>query len=349
YVATARLLSAQNVLPPVFLATLGTQREDIAHHIAGYLSHQQRRFETDLSAAHTSSDRVEWLVIGTTGLALMLSGVLAATVIRKLGRMYQREKSALEVAQHEATGRQEILAVVSHDLRNPLGTIVMGSSVLRELLPPGTPPACVRQLQAISNAADRMTNMINQVLDEARIEIGTIRLHLGRCELNELVRTAMQLFQTRAEQCSIQVVFEPPVAQLEIRADRERVLQILSNLLGNALKYTPQGGRIEVRVAPSDDEIEISVTDSGPGISRDQLPHIFERYYQGPSKERGSLGLGLYICKNLVEAHGGRIWADPAVEQGARITFTLPRGGPVARIAGPRGGSHAAVAEPPRD
>jgi signal transduction histidine kinase len=178
-------------------------------------------------------------------------------------------------------------------------------------------------LAAIGNAARMMQHLIEQLLDVDRLEHGTLGLTFARCEVDAVIGAAQSLFQVRAAEAGVELVAtsEPGAA---VTADRERVVQVLSNLIGNALKFTPRGGRIAVTGARDGPRVQFEVTDTGPGIAEDQIARLFERYWKGRSSPRGGLGLGLYICKQLVAAHGGDIGVRSRLGEGSTFWFTLP-------------------------
>jgi signal transduction histidine kinase len=201
----------------------------------------------------------------------------------------------------------------------------MGADLLPEL---DDNPRTRPHLAAIGNAARQMQHLIDQLLDVARLEHGTLGLTFERCEVGAVIGAAQSLFQVRAAEAGVELTAtgEPGTA---VTADRERVVQVLSNLIANALKFTPRGGRIAVTGGRDGASVRFEVTDTGPGIAADQLPRLFERYWQGGSSQggssqRGSLGLGLYICKQLVAAHGGDIGVRSRLGEGSTFWFTLP-------------------------
>jgi signal transduction histidine kinase len=181
-------------------------------------------------------------------------------------------------------------------------------------------------LAAIGNAARLMQHLIDQLLDVARLEHGTLGLALERCEVGAVLGAVHSLFQARAAEAGIELT-APDAPGAVVTADRERVVQVLSNLIGNALRFTPRGGRIALTAEPDGPRVRFEVSDTGPGIAEDQIPRLFERYWQGRSPQRGSLGLGLYICKQLVAAHGGDIGVRSRLGDGSTFWFTLPVAG----------------------
>jgi signal transduction histidine kinase len=306
--------------------------ENFELSVTHFVDHQNALFEDQLAQARASTSRQQAAVLLTTGLVLALSVGLAALVMRRLDTQFRAEQSATAIAKREAAARQEVLAVVSHDLRTPLTTIVMGSALLAEVLPGDPTRGPQRHVKAIRNAADRMTNLIDELLDTARIDAGTIKLHRTRCDAGEILDKAIELFESRSGK-NVAVRTERPPPDTFVHADPERVLQILNNLIANAVKFSPDGGYVTAGAAQKDGLVEFIITDTGPGIPPEKAKHLFERYWQGEGENearqlRGSLGLGLGlglpIAKSLVEAHGGRIWVDGAPGGGSQFHFTLP-------------------------
>jgi signal transduction histidine kinase len=247
---------------------------------------------------------------------------------RKLSAQFARSRAAAEAARRATAARDELVAIVSHDLRNPLATITMGAGLLQET---EDDPRLRKHVAAIGNAAGLMQHLIDQLLDVAKLEHGTLGLALERCELAALLDAVQSLFQVHAieAQVALAVAGEPGAA---VTADRERVVQVLSNLIANALKFTPRGGKITLRGRRDGARVRFEVRDTGPGIAEDQIPRLFERYWQGRSSSRGSLGLGLYICQQLVVAQRGEIGVRSTLGEGSTFWFTLPSAGPNSEI-----------------
>jgi signal transduction histidine kinase len=224
-----------------------------------------------------------------------------------------------------------MLAVVAHDLRNPLNTIVMGSELALEMAaqePAGS--AGVRQFEIIRRTARHMNRLIQDLLDASRLDSGNLELEKAALQPADLLREASDMLAPLAAQSRIAFRTQSAADLPTMCADRGRLLQVLSNLVGNALKFTPEGGVITVAAQPGDDvaaaslHITFSVQDTGCGIPADQLPHIFARGWQARRGDRRGIGLGLAIASGIVQAHGGRIWAESVVGEGSRFIFTVP-------------------------
>ncbi len=235
-------------------------------------------------------------------------------------------RAALEKAQRAVRQRDDVLAVVSHDLRNMLNVFRLTASSLAAELPEDAATAG-DFVAVLQRQADSMSRLVDDLLDVARIDAGSLRIARARCDASTLAQDALLAVQPLAQQKGIALeahLHEPDVL---VYCDRRRILQVFANLLGNAIKFTEAGGvRLEVSVAER--EVCFSISDTGAGISPEHLPHLFERYWQARQGERSGAGLGLYIARGIVEAHGGRIWADSARGKGTRISFTLVRSRP---------------------
>jgi signal transduction histidine kinase len=231
-----------------------------------------------------------------------------------------------EEAQRASRTREEVLAVVSHDLRNPLNAIVLGASLLEEFSSETWSARDQQQLRAIRNASQQMAGLIQDLVEVAALESGSAALSCEPLTAGELVAGAVELFHELAAQRGLTLHAEVAPDLPGIEADRARVLRILSNLLGNALKFTPAGGTVTASAAPGEGGVRFSVADTGPGVAPQHLPHLFDRYWQARRGEKQGLGLGLAIAKGIVDAHGGRIWAESEPGAGAAFHFILPAG-----------------------
>ena len=225
-------------------------------------------------------------------------------------------------AQRAIRGRDELLAVVSHDLRNPLNIIALALQMMES-----DPSAASNALPRAKRGAERMLRLIEDLLDVARIDNGTLRVEPGRMDIVALLDDTLEQHRSLAADRRITLVRDFERAVGFAHADRHRVSQALANLVGNALKFTPAGGTIRIGAEARGDKISIWVSDTGPGIPREHLSHIFDRFWQ-PQQRRDGVGLGLAIVKGIVDAHGGAIEVDSTVGAGTTFRFTLPRAEP---------------------
>jgi len=229
-------------------------------------------------------------------------------------------------AQDALRAREDLLAIVSHDLRNPLGVVLASTALLLKAnLPPDKQDRARRQVEAIQRAGNRMNRLIRDLLDFASIQAGRLSVSMRPQEVVAMVNEVLEVTEPLALAKSLRLVADVAPG-LAIRCDHDRVIQLFSNLVGNAVKFTPDGGTITVHAAPDGEVVRFSVADTGPGISADELPHVFDRYYQAQRKNRDGIGLGLSIARGIVEAHGGRIWVESKEGEGSTFFFTLPPG-----------------------
>ncbi|HEY2165433.1 MAG TPA: ATP-binding protein [Gemmatimonadaceae bacterium] len=230
-----------------------------------------------------------------------------------------------EAARHANRARDEVLGVVSHDLRNPLSAISMCARVLEES-PPGDDADRRELLATIRESTDWMNRLIEDLLDVSNIERGRLSLEVRPEEPSQIALQALHMFEVEAKANAIALEARLPTNMPLVAADRSRVVQVLSNLLRNAIKFTPRDGRIEICAEARDRNVVFSVTDTGLGIGAEKQARVFDRYWQASAgaRQRGA-GLGLSIAKGIVEAHGGRIWVRSVPGEGSEFAFTIPQ------------------------
>ncbi|HEX2191525.1 MAG TPA: ATP-binding protein [Longimicrobiaceae bacterium] len=228
-----------------------------------------------------------------------------------------------EDAEQATRTRDEVLAIVSHDLRNPLNLVLTSGSFLLETAE-GLEPKQREQLRMIHRAAGQMNRLIQDLLDVSIMEAGKVSVEPRPEPVEPLVREACGLQEHTAEARSIRVSCEFGAGLPEVHADRGRILQVFGNLLGNALKFTPEGGRIRVRAERDGEAVRFSVEDTGAGIRPDDFPYVFDRFWQARHSRAGGAGLGLAIAQGIVHAHGGAMWVESEVGRGSTFLFTLP-------------------------
>lgn len=252
----------------------------------------------------------------TADLPLFTELARRASISVDNARLYRESQQAVRA-------REEVLAIVSHDLRNPLNAVTLGTSLLQtsETLSPDDR----EQLDTIALSARRMNRLIADLLDVTRLEGGK-RLPIEPASVSpvDMLREAEELFRAQANVASVSIIFDADSSLPPVHADRHRVLQVLSNLIGNSMKFTPAGGSITTGAHVHKQEVLFSIRDTGPGIPAENLHDIFSPYWQAKRTERMGAGLGLPIAKGIVEAHGGRIWVESKPGDGTQFYFTLP-------------------------
>jgi signal transduction histidine kinase len=221
------------------------------------------------------------------------------------------------------SARDIFLAMVSHDLRTLLGGIAISAELLARD-PSGDERNVLSRAQTIQRLTARMNRLIGDLVDVASIEAGKLDVVPAEGDLRALIRESVEVFQGSASEHAVHLAAEYQGPPLLARFDHDRILQVVANLLGNAIKFSPPGARISIRGSHSGGEVLVAVSDTGPGIPAGNLEAIFGRFWQLGRRDRRGLGLGLYISRCIVEAHGGRIWAESAEGAGSTVSFALP-------------------------
>ena len=233
----------------------------------------------------------------------------------------EQQRRLVAALEEAVRSRDAVLSVVAHDLRNPLNIIALAANSLLFSL---SEPTARRSMERIARSVQRADRMIADLLVVNTIETGRLELDTRPTEAAELILAALESQHSLAAAASVILAADvsPDLPLLE--ADDDRLMDVLENLIGNALKFTSPGGSVTVGAAYREADIVIWVKDSGSGIAPAELPHIFDRFWQAKKKERRGIGLGLSICKAIVEEHGGRIWAESSVGVGTTLFFTIP-------------------------
>ncbi|WP_375766833.1 PAS domain-containing sensor histidine kinase [Archangium gephyra] len=266
-------------------------------------------------------------------------GRLASLAVEN-ARLYQ-------TARHATQARDEVLGIVAHDLRSPLNSIVLSIQALQqrrrarggEAGEGAARGGDTEVLERIVSSARRMNRLIDDLLDVARMEAGRLSISPGPQPTEALLHAALDTARPQAQAGDIHLGLEVPGALPPVLADWDRLLQVFSNLLGNALKFTPPGGRVRVGARVEDGHLCFFVRDTGPGIAPEALSRIFERFWQGDRKDRRGAGLGLSIARGLIEAHGGKMRVESEPGQGSTFFFTIP-------VAFPAPGGHESATPP---
>jgi signal transduction histidine kinase len=224
-----------------------------------------------------------------------------------------------DLARVQVETRNDLLATVSHDLRGPLTALLLNARIIERS---GGDPVMLERARQIHRIGRSMEQLISDYLDLMRLQDGRLTIEPRRCNVADLLRDALSTVEPVA--ADKQIVIDRHLASTrDVVCDYARIQQVLSNVLGNAVKYTPNGGHVSVDVeTPRAEQVTISIHDSGPGIPADALAHVFDRYWQG-AQGRAGVGLGLAIAKAIVDAHGERLWLDSELGRGTTFHFTL--------------------------
>lgn len=221
--------------------------------------------------------------------------------------------------------RDDMIGIVSHDLRNPVNAVrMLAGAMLDREREEALTPEIAEYASVIRQAAEQMDTLIRDLLDVTRVEAGRLNVDAAREDTEELLSDALRTLAPVAAEKSLTLRLNAPDDLPFVMADRERVAQAISNLVGNAVKFSLPGSEIIVRVAVLDDDLLFSVSDRGQGMTAEQLSHAFDRFWQSSRTDRQGAGLGLTITKGIVEAHGGRIWVESMPGAGSTFYFTLP-------------------------
>jgi PAS domain S-box-containing protein len=236
--------------------------------------------------------------------------------------------------ERELKAREDVLAIVSHDLKNPISSVILNSDLLARMSGKIAGAEKLFELtRRIKRSAQSMDRLISNLLDLTKLETHGFKLDLYPERAESLVQESIEMIRPQAAAKSITIESVLAGDCCEIICDHDRILQVLSNLLGNAIKFTPSNGQIRVSIKHIDGKALFSVEDSGPGVSPEHLGNIFQRYWQAEETASKGTGLGLSIAKGIVEAHGGRIWVESEVGKGAVFYFTLPEARRVKSLA----------------
>ena len=276
------------------------------------------------SATFTSSDhKVEGLESGADGyLAQPLESAVLVATVKSLLRIRNAEKKAQEASQ----SRDDMLAIVSHDLRNPLSFIMLQMKLLERQFKSEAyvSDKVTQKLQAVTNSCLRMNRLIQDLLDVSSIEEGKFNIIKSYFFASELITEAQTIFEDQMKHAGINFKLEFEGDDSKVLGDRERLLQIISNLITNSMKFTPRQGSIELNIRRQGNCLYFTVSDSGAGIEKEDLENVFNRFWQGHLMKKGGFGLGLSIVKGIVEAHQGQVSIQSEVGTGTTVKFEIP-------------------------
>ena len=264
-----------------------------------------------LSFGSTRTDRF----YGDDDLSLARELARSAALALENARLYRKAEQAI-------AARDEVLAIVSHDLRNPLNRVRMAAELLIDR--GGMPEGADRTLGIVVRAADEMNRLIGDLLDVTRIEAGRLSIVPVEVTLSQLLDRIDESHASTADARGLAWTVERPPRDATLHADADRLVQALGNLIGNAFKFTPDGKSVRVTAEVRDDVVRIGVIDAGPGMAAEQLAHVFDRFWQAQPGDRRGAGLGLAIARGIIEAHGGRLWLESQPGAGTQAWTELP-------------------------
>jgi PAS domain S-box-containing protein len=320
---------------PAFARMLGLPRENIlnrsheeiirfAHHKDGLTLEQAEAGGWPLTPNATLY--VEGDLERQAGVPLPV-GITYAPLVGSEGELLNVIASVRDITRFREAEelKSTFVSVVSHELKTPVALIKGYVSTLRREDASWDREIVKDSLEVIEEEADRLTELIENLLDASRLQAGALSINLADVNLVTLAQRIAERFRTQSSTHTIVVNFQPQFPL--ILADEDRLAQVLSNLVSNAMKYSPEGGEIRIAGQVRPEQVILCVSDQGPGIDARDIPHVFDRFYRASeaSRKTKGAGLGLYLARAVIEAHRGRIWVDPLPDHGARICFSLPR------------------------
>lgn len=298
--------------------------------INGLLRKLGDRERVDLEAAESRVTKtIDW-VIGILSFlalfALVLVTIIGRLIVKALRqkRLYdENQQSLLEQEQRMSRARKEAVEIVAHDLKNPLGTISMSLDMMLEESDQFA-GEFKTGLQIAQRSTESMGRLIKDILDHAKIEADQLVLEKVSCDIQKLLNDLSLRFEQQASAKDLQFFISVPNSLPAVDCDLSRLEQVITNLVGNAIKFTPTGGKVIVSASVQRGDLTVAVEDSGPGLEPAEIEHVFERFWQVRKTAQQGTGLGLAICKAIIEKHGGKIWVESQKGHGSRFLFSLP-------------------------
>jgi PAS domain S-box-containing protein len=340
--AALRAALAEMAPGPIVRSVMESKRPLIIEHITPHfvesMAKDPKTLQALLATEVTSLMAVPLMIRGEPIGALVFGSSSPTHVyqqddLRLAEALADRAAMAIENARlyrgsvNAAQLRDQVLGVVAHDLRNPLSTILLQAAALKRR-GPEPERRSAKPSEAIHRAATRMNRLIQDLLDVALMESGQLTIEPARLSTRELIVGAVETQRPLAASSALDLRIDVDPGLPNVWGDRDRLLQVFENLIGNAIKFTEGGGSVTVGAASRDDEIVFWVADTGGGIAPENLPLVFDRFWQATRAGRQGAGLGLPIAKGIVEAHGGRIWVESTEGRGTTFSFTIPKATP---------------------
>ncbi len=306
---------------------IGRQHDEIIRWLKREPGHGLEEAEADgwpLTPQATLYVEGELLTRASTPVSV---GITYAPTMSSQGRLHRIVGNMRDITKFREAEelKSTFISIVSHELRTPVALIKGYVGTLRREDAHWDLDVVRDSLAVIEDEADRLATLIDDLLDASRLQAGALAIDRSEVNLDALCRRLAERFRTQSEKHTFSVDF--PASFPVILGDEARLTQVVANLLSNAVKYSPNGGRVSLRGQVRGDEVIICVTDEGAGIAAEDRPRVFDRFYRASAAARKTkgAGLGLYLAKAVVEAHGGRIWVDTELDRGTRLCFSLPR------------------------
>jgi signal transduction histidine kinase len=270
-----------------------------------------------------SGELLGGMIVGSTRGSLGPGEMATAEEVGRIAALAIKNARSYEASRNALTARDDRLAIVTHDLRAPLSNAVFAAGLLRLRLREAGIGGLDRVIDVIDRSAEHMASLIGDLADVVSLQRGHLSIARRPLPATSLVREATEAFGARAAEAGIELIAEVAENCGNVAADRTRILQVISNLVGNALKFTERGGCVRVTARPEGAEVHFSVADDGAGIPPEALGCIFEPFSRGTHHRDGGLGLGLAIAHEIVQLHGGRIWMESEPGKGTEVHFSL--------------------------
>jgi len=306
-------------------------RQAHGHHMARFAgsSDAARRMGERSEISGLRKDGTEFPAEASIAHIRTEQGLVFAVVLRDVTerRRFEIENSELvRDLRGAVAARDDMLSIVSHDLRNPVNAVKMlAAAILRTGDAAPLPGEVGQHADVMLQAAKQMDALIQDLLDVSKLESGRMSMSPRPIAITEILDEATEMLRPGAEQAGVEIrrAAQPRLPSVDV--DPDRIVQVLSNLIGNAIKYTPRGGHVTISAEPIDDFLQVTVADTGVGIPEQELPRVFDRFWQSKRTNRSGAGLGLTIARGMVRAHGGRIWIESETGKGTQVHFTVPR------------------------
>lgn len=303
------------------------QREALDQALATFVEYKKNLFETGKNESRSAVKRAMSYLLIVAGVSILLTIFLAIIVTITLSRLYR-------ISQKSIQAREELLAAISHDLKNPLGTISLASELLlRTIGKDDNQKTIEKQVGMVRRASHQMEHLVGNLLQLERLEAGRFVVDIATHDINSLLDQVVENHLLLARQKSIEIrkYFKSDLRSVQI--DRDQMIRVLSNLIGNAIKFTGEGGLITLRAEVDEKAVRFFVTDTGRGMTQEQILHVFDRYYQAKRTDRAfGEGLGLSIVKGIVQAHGGSVRVESELGSGSTFIVEVPQRDPAQQL-----------------